>query len=68
MQTFAAPPPGEFDQAAVCWEAGEAQFGGKGRVPTRVTVIPAGREPDFVAGGTSSSVLKLNTHAAPVWG
>ena len=50
MQLFAAPPPGEFDQTAVRWEAGEVQFGGKGKVPTRVTVIPAGRVPDFVAG------------------
>ncbi len=57
MQTFAEPSPGEFDQTAVRWEAGETQFGGKGKVPTRVTVIPAGREADFVAGGTSCSVL-----------
>ena len=50
MQTFDLPPPGEFDQTAVRWEASEAQFGGKEKIPVRVTVIPADRAADFIAG------------------
>ena len=50
MQTFALPPPGEFDQSAVRWEASEVQFGGKAKIPVRVTVIPAARAVDFLAG------------------
>ncbi len=45
MQTFALPPPGEFDQTAVRWE-----FGGKEMIPVRVTAIPAHRAEDIVAG------------------
>ena len=65
MQAFAGPPPGEFDQTAVRWEAGEVQFGGKGKLPMRVTVIPAGRAQDFVAGG-AASVLALSMVAPSV--
>ena len=54
MQTFALPPPGDFDQTAVRWEASEAQFGGKEKIPVRVTVIPADRAEDFVAGNPCS--------------
>ena len=50
MQSFDMPPPGEFDETDLRWEAGETQFGGKGKITTRVTVIPADRASDFVAG------------------
>ncbi len=75
MQNFTLPPVGEFDETAVRWEAGEAQFGGKEKTPTRVTVIPADRATDFVAGCLRAPpfmhwacLQRDATHAACDWG
>lgn len=78
MQTFELPPPGEFDQTAVRWEASETQFGGKDKIPVRKTVIPAHRAEDFVAGYLLAPLHALSvlagassTHhacTAHVWG